>query len=92
MEKAIRGDFSIIKAWKADTAGNLIMRRTSKNFNNDIAGAAKITVAEVKFNSIKKIYIGLSKVEEIVPAGELDGNDIQVPGIFVDRVVKGIFK
>jgi acyl CoA:acetate/3-ketoacid CoA transferase alpha subunit len=53
MEKAIRGDFSIIKAWKADTAGNLIMRRTSKNFNNDMAGASKITVAEVKFNSIK---------------------------------------
>lgn len=76
MEEAIRGDFSLIKAWKADTHGNLIMRKTAKNFNNDMAGASTITVAEV---------------EEIVPAGQLDGTDIQVPGIFVDRVVKGNF-
>lgn len=74
MEEAIKGDFSLIKAWKADTEGNLIMRKTSKNFNQDMAGAAKITVAEV---------------EEIVPAGQLDGTDIHVPGIFVDRVVLG---
>ena len=47
MEEAIRGDFSLIKAWKADTEGNLIMRKASKNFNNDMAGASKITVAEV---------------------------------------------
>lgn len=48
MEEAIRGDFSLIKAWKADTDGNLIMRKTAKNFNNDMAGASTITVAEVK--------------------------------------------
>ena len=47
MEEAIRGDFSLIKAWKADTKGNLIMRKASNNFNNDMAGASKITVAEV---------------------------------------------
>ena len=47
LEKAIRGDFSLIKAWKADTAGNLIMRKSARNFNWDMAGASKITVAEV---------------------------------------------
>ena len=52
MEEAIKGDFSLIKAWKADTAGNLIMRKTAKNFNNDMAGAATITVAEVKSTMI----------------------------------------
>jgi len=50
MEEAITGDFSLIKAWKADTLGNLIMRNTSKNFNTDMAGASKITVAEVNLN------------------------------------------
>ena len=89
MEEAIRGDFSLIKAWKADTAGNLIMRKTAKNFNNDMAGASTITVAEVK--STMMAFYNCLKVEEIVPAGQLDGTDIQVPGIFVDRVVKGKF-
>lgn len=55
LEEWIRGDFSLIKAWKADTAGNLIMRKTARNFNADMAGASKITVAEVLFEiRIKK--------------------------------------
>ena len=74
LETAINGDYGLIKAWKADTKGNLIYRKTARNFNPDIAGAAKITIAEV---------------EEIVPAGELDPDKIHTPGILVDRVVKG---
>ena len=74
LEKAINGDFGIIKAWKADTMGNLIYRKTARNFNPDIAGAAKVTIAEV---------------EEIVPAGSLDPDKIHTPGILVQRVVKG---
>ncbi len=74
LEQAIKGDFALIKAWKADTKGNLFMRKTAKNFNVDIAGAATITVAEV---------------EEIVQPGELDSNHIHVPGIFIDRIYKG---
>jgi 3-oxoacid CoA-transferase len=74
LEKAIRGDFGIIKAWKADTLGNLIYRKTARNFNPDIAGAANVTIAEV---------------EEIVPAGSLDPDKIHTPGIMVQRVVKG---
>ena len=74
LEHAIKGDFALIKAWKADTMGNLFMRKTAKNFNVDMAGAAHVTVAEV---------------EEIVQPGELDSNHIHVPGIFVDRIYKG---
>ena len=74
LEKAIHGDYAIIKAWKADTMGNLIYRRTARNFNPDIAGSAKITIAEV---------------EEIVPAGDLNPDHIHTPGILVDRLVKG---
>ena len=74
LEQAIKGDFAIIKAQKADTNGNLYMRKTAKNFNVDMAGAAAITVAEV---------------EEIVQPGELDSNHIHVPGILVDRIYKG---
>lgn len=74
LENAIKGDFALIKAWKADTQGNLFMRKTGKNFNIDMAGAAEITVAEV---------------EEIVQPGELDSNHIHVPGILVDRIYKG---
>jgi len=55
LEEAIRGDFSLIKAWKADTAGNLIMRKSAKNFNWDMAGASKITVAEV-FHKNNSLY------------------------------------
>lgn len=74
LEKAITGDYGIIKAWKADTMGNLIYRKTARNFNPDIAGAGKVTIAEV---------------EEIVPAGTLDPDKIHTPGILVQRVVKG---
>lgn len=74
LEKAINGDFGLIKAWKADTMGNLIYRKTARNFNPDIAGAAKVTIAEV---------------EEIVPAGTFDPDKIHTPGILVSKVVKG---
>eukprot|EP00761_Pharyngomonas_kirbyi_P011751 gb/GECH01011777.1/.p1 GENE.gb/GECH01011777.1/~~gb/GECH01011777.1/.p1 ORF type:complete len:533 (+),score=118.20 gb/GECH01011777.1/:1-1599(+) len=73
MEEAIQGDFAVIKAWKADTRGNLVFRRTARNFNPNAATAAKITVAEV---------------EEIVEAGELDPDEVHLPGVFVDRVYK----
>mmetsp|Transcript_26092 Transcript_26092/g.25710 ORF Transcript_26092/g.25710 Transcript_26092/m.25710 type:complete len:489 (-) Transcript_26092:40-1506(-) len=74
LEEALRGDVGLIKAWKADTEGNLIYRKTARNFNPDIAGSSKITIAEV---------------EEIVPAGTLDPDQIHTPGIFVHRIVKG---
>ena len=74
LEYAFKADFSIIKAWKGDEAGNLIFKGTARNFNAPMAGAATICVAEV---------------EELVPAGELDPNTIHVPGIFVQRIFKG---
>lgn len=74
LEAALTADFAIVKAWKADTAGNLIYKATARNFNPMMAMAGKITIAEV---------------EEIVPAGELDPNFIHTPGIFVQRVFKG---
>ena len=74
LESALDADFAIVKAWKADTAGNLIFKATARNFNPMMAMAGKITIAEV---------------EEIVPAGELDPNFIHTPGIFVQRVFKG---
>lgn len=77
LEPALKADFSLVKAWKADTMGNLIYRKTARNFNPMIATAGKITVAEV---------------EEIVQPGELDPNEIHTPGIFVDRVIKGTFE
>jgi len=73
-ETAFKGDFALIKAWKADTKGNLIFNKTARNMNADFAGAATFTVAEV---------------EEVVEAGELDPDHIHVPGVLVDRVVKG---
>lgn len=72
-----KADFSLVRAWKADTYGNLIFRKTAMNFNPMIAMAGKITVAEV---------------EEIVAPGELDPNFIHVPGIYVNRVIKGNFE
>ena len=75
LEHAFKADFAVVKAWKGDTAGNLIYRYTANNFNNMIAMAGKITIAEV---------------EELVPAGELDPNFIHTPGIFVQRVFKGV--
>lgn len=74
LEMAFDIDFSIVKAWKGDTHGNLIFRKTSRNFNPLIAMAGKITIAEV---------------EELVPAGELDPDHIHLPGIYVHRIFKG---
>jgi 3-oxoacid CoA-transferase subunit A len=74
METGLTADLSIIKAWKADKAGNLVYRKTARNFNPMMAMAGKITVAEV---------------EEIVEIGELPADDIHTPGIFVQRFFKG---
>lgn len=74
LEYAFDADFGFVKAWKGDTAGNLIFRGTARNFNPNICGAAKITVAEV---------------EELVPVGQLDPNQIHIPGIFVQRIFQG---
>lgn len=74
LEHAFDADFGFIKAWKGDEAGNLIFRGTARNFNPNMCGAAKITVAEV---------------EELLPVGELDPNQIHIPGIFVQRIFKG---
>ncbi|MEX2590566.1 MAG: CoA transferase subunit A [Chitinophagales bacterium] len=74
MERAFDADFAMVKAWKGDTAGNLIFKATARNFNPLMAMAGKITVAEV---------------EELVPAGELNPNEIHTPGIFVQRIFQG---
>ena len=74
LEEAYKADFALIKAWKGDYAGNLIFRGTAKNFNSIMSGAAKTTIVEV---------------EELVPAGSLDPNEIHTPGIFVDRIFQG---
>jgi 3-oxoacid CoA-transferase/3-oxoacid CoA-transferase subunit A len=74
LERAITGDFAIVKAWKGDRFGNLVYRHTAMNFNPMMASAAKVTIAEV---------------EEIVEVGELDPDHIHTPGIFVHRIVKG---
>lgn len=74
MEQWLRADFSIVKAWRGDTAGNLIYRGTARNFNPMMAAAGKITIAEV---------------EELVPIGELDPNQIHTPGIYVQRIFHG---
>ena len=74
MEEAYKADFAIVKAWKGDEAGNLIFKGTARNFNSCMAGAAKITIAEV---------------EELVPAGTLNPNEIHIPGIMVNRIFQG---
>ena len=74
MEEAFEADFAIVKAWKGDTAGNLIYRLTARNFNPVMAMAGKITIAEV---------------EDLVPAGELDPDHIHTPGIYVHRIFQG---
>lgn len=74
LEKAITGDFALIKAWKGDKFGNLIFRKTARNFNPMVATAGKITIAEV---------------EELVEVGELDPDQIHTPGIYVQRIIKG---
>ena len=75
MEYAFDIDYSIVKAWKGDAHGNLIFRKTSRNFNPLVAMAGKITIAEV---------------EELVPAGELDPDHIHLPGIYVHRIFQGV--
>ncbi|KAA1161549.1 CoA transferase subunit A [Pseudoalteromonas distincta] len=77
LEESITGEFTIVKAWKADRFGNLVFRHTAMNFNPMAATAGKITVAEV---------------EEIVEPGELEPSQIHTPGIFVNRVIKGSFE
>ena len=74
LETGLIADFAFVKAWKGDTAGNLIYKGTARNFNPMMATAGKITVAEV---------------EELVPVGELDPNQIHTPGIFVQRIYQG---
>lgn len=75
MEKWLRADFSLVKAWKGDTTGNLVYRGTARNFNPMMAAAGTITIAEV---------------EELVPVGQLDPNEIHTPGIYVHRIFKGV--
>ena len=74
LEMPLKADFAFIKAFKADTMGNLVYRGSTRNFNPIMATAARVTIADV---------------EEIVEAGELDPETIITPGIFVDRIVKG---
>ena len=74
LEQSLLADFAIVKAWKGDTAGNLIYKGTARNFNPPMAMAGKITIAEV---------------EELVQPGELDPNHVHTPGIFVQRIFKG---
>ena len=77
LETGLVADLSIVKAEKADTQGNLIFNKTARNFNPPMAMAGKVTVAEV---------------EEIVPTGDLDPDHIHLPGIFVQRIIKGTFE
>ncbi len=74
LENWLKADFALVKAWKGDTAGNLIYKGTARNFNPMMATAGRITIAEV---------------EELVPAGALDPNQIHTPGIFVQRIYQG---
>src|SRR5216684_248459 len=73
MERGLFGDLAIVHAWKGDTAGNLVYRKTARNFNPMMATAAKITVAEV---------------EHLVPAGEIDPDQVHTPGVFVKRIIE----
>jgi 3-oxoacid CoA-transferase subunit A len=74
MEHALHAHFAIVKAWKGDTAGNLVFRKTTRNFSTSMAKAGEITIAEV---------------EELVQPGELDPDHIHVPGIYVHRIFQG---
>jgi 3-oxoacid CoA-transferase subunit A len=75
LERWLQADFAFVKAWKGDTAGNLVYKGTARNFNPMMAAAGKITIAEV---------------EELVPVGELDPNQIHTPGIYVHRIFQGV--
>lgn len=74
LERAITGDFALVKAWKADRSGNLVFRKTSRNFNPLVATAGKVTIVEI---------------EELVEVGELDPDEIHLPGVYVQRIVHG---
>lgn len=74
LEMAFEADFAIVKAWKGDTLGNLVFKETARNFNPLMAMAGKVTIAEV---------------EELVPAGEIDPNQVHTPGIYVHRIFQG---
>jgi 3-oxoacid CoA-transferase subunit A len=74
MERGLTADLAIVKAWKGDAEGNLVYRKTARNFNPMMATAGKLTVAEV---------------EDLVEVGQLDADQIHTPGIYVDRVLKG---
>ncbi len=74
LERALKADFSLVKAWRGDSMGNLVFRKTARNFNPMIATAGKITIAEV---------------EELVPVGTIDPDTVHVPGIYVDRIFQG---
>ncbi|MBE8168181.1 MAG: CoA transferase subunit A, partial [Shewanella sp.] len=77
LEDSLTADFALVRAWKADTMGNLVFRKTAANFNPMMATAGKITVVEA---------------EHIVEPGELDPDHIHTPGIYVDRVIQGTFE
>jgi 3-oxoacid CoA-transferase subunit A len=77
LETALRADLSMVKAWRGDAQGNLVFRRTSRNFNPDMATAGRLCVAEV---------------EELVPVGTLDPDHIHLPGVFVNRIFEGRFE
>src|SRR5690348_14842674 len=77
LERGLKADLAIVKAWKGDAQGNLVFRETARNFNPMMATAGKVTVAEV---------------EELVPVGSLDPNAIHTPGIFVQRICSGTFE
>ena len=74
LEHALHGDFALVKAWRGDTHGNLIFRKTARNFNPLVARAGVVTIAEV---------------EELVPAGTLDPDEVHLPGIYVQRIIQG---
>jgi 3-oxoacid CoA-transferase subunit A len=74
LERGLTADFALIKAWRGDTAGNLVYRKTARNFNPMMATAAKVTIAEV---------------EELVEPGEIDADHVVTPGIFVQRILQG---
>jgi 3-oxoacid CoA-transferase subunit A len=77
LERGIVVDLAIVKAWKSDASGNLLFRKTSRNFNPNVATAGRVTVAEV---------------EEIVPEGAIDGDAVHTPGVYVQRLVQGVFE
>lgn len=74
LETALHADFALVKAWKGDSFGNLVYRKTARNFNPDMATAARVTIAEV---------------EHLVPVGELNPDQVHTPGIYVHRIIQG---